>query len=442
MQEFPELFEQAKSVLKHNDQGKWTIPASGLYPHQWLWDSCFIAIGLRHYNVGRAQKELRSLLRGQWSNGMMPNIILTQGVMNRHSPEFWRSNTSPFSPDNVPTSGITQPPMLAQAVYSVGEKLNLPERRSWYKKMFPSLLAYHQWLYEDRDPRQEGLVVQIHPWETGLDNTPPWMHAIHQSAVPFWIKTVDKLGLDTLITLLRKDRKYALPGERLSTIDGLLLYELQRKLRSQRYDTKRILKRSKLAIQDVTFNAILIRANTILLEIAKTINTAIPEDLEHRFTLNHQAFEQLWDGYSRQYYSRSYVTKKLIRVASIGSLMALYAGSISPERADLLVQSLHDNKMFGAEYPVPSVPLNSSYFKHHAYWQGPTWINTNWLLVDGLLRYGYTKEAQELRTKSLALVASHGSYEYFSPLDGTPAGADHFSWTAALTIDLLHQKRR
>lgn len=440
MQEFTELYEQAKTVLKNNDKGKWTIPASGLYPHQWLWDSCFIAIGQRHYDIHRAQKELVSLLRGQWTNGMLPNMILTHGVMNRHSPEFWRSNTSPFSPDDVPTSGITQPPMLAQAVYSVGQKLSVPERRSWYKRMHPSLLRYHQWLYEDRDPRNEGLVVQLHPWETGLDNTPPWMHAIHQNAVPLWIKAVDTLGLDSVITVLRKDRKYALPGERLSTIDGLLLYSLQRNLRNHRYDTTKILRHSRLAIQDVTFNAILIRANTILIDIAKTLGKKVPEELLDKFTLTHQAFEQLWDGYSKQYYSRSYLSKKLIRVNSIGSLMALYAGSISPERAELLVQGLNDKKLFDAPFPVPSVPLNSSYFKHHTYWQGPSWINTNWLLVDGLQRYGYKKEAQAIKAKSLELVDTHGSYEYFSPIDGSPAGASNFSWTAALIIDFLQQK--
>jgi hypothetical protein len=64
------LFEDASDVLKQNDKGDFTMPAGELYPHQWLWDSCFTAIGLRHLDVERAQKELLSLLRGQWSNGM------------------------------------------------------------------------------------------------------------------------------------------------------------------------------------------------------------------------------------------------------------------------------------------------------------------------------------------------------------------------------------
>src|SRR5580704_6929655 len=101
---------QAASVLKGNDQGKYTQPAHGLYPHQWLWDSCFIAIGLRHVSVNRAETELKSLLRGQWHNGMLPNIIFKGGEKYRRDRNHWRSWVSPLAPAHVATSGYTQPP--------------------------------------------------------------------------------------------------------------------------------------------------------------------------------------------------------------------------------------------------------------------------------------------------------------------------------------------
>src|SRR4029079_13672526 len=142
------LLKEAEEVLAHNDRELWTVPAGDLYPHQWLWDSCFIAIGLRHVNIERAQTELRSLLRGQWSNGMLPNIIFTHN--ERRHIDLWRSWVSPFAPDNVATSGINQPPMLAEAVFRVGQRLKMAERRSWYKEMLPSLVDYHNWLYADR----------------------------------------------------------------------------------------------------------------------------------------------------------------------------------------------------------------------------------------------------------------------------------------------------
>src|SRR5476649_1871363 len=115
MEEPVDLFGGAKTVLEMNDQGSFTVPAEGLYPHQWLWDSCFIAIGIRNYDLERAQTEILSLLRGQWVSGMLPHMILgTNHPLNRRS--IWRSWINSNSPDNVATSGITQPPVIAEAV--------------------------------------------------------------------------------------------------------------------------------------------------------------------------------------------------------------------------------------------------------------------------------------------------------------------------------------
>src|SRR5579859_5035762 len=201
------LFARAKEVLKQNDRGQYTIPAEGLYPHQWLWDSCFIAIGLRHYDVERAKMELLTLLRGQWSNGMIPHMILTAGHKEYRDYGIWHSRISPFAPDDVDTSGITQPPMLAEAVVRIGEKLPVVERRSWYRQIFPALLAYHEWLYAERDPHGEGLVLQIHPWETGLDDIRPWMSEMHQHLLPGWIRLAHITKLDNIIGLFRRDTR-------------------------------------------------------------------------------------------------------------------------------------------------------------------------------------------------------------------------------------------
>jgi glycogen debranching enzyme len=83
------------------------------------------------------------------------------------------------------------------------------------------------------------------------------------------------------------------------------------------------------------------------------------------------------------------------------------------------------------------VPVNSSYFNPYRYWQGPTWVNTNWLIINGLRQYGYQAEAAVLKERTLKMVARNGFYEYFNPLNGKGAGAPNFSWTAALIIDLL-----
>lgn len=434
---YGELAENLQAVLKTNDQGKYTVPAEGFYPHQWFWDSCFVAIGLRHVNAKRAQQEILSLLRGQWSNGMLPHMIFAEGDEHKRDRNLWRSWVSPFSPDKVATSGITQPPMLAEAIVRVGEKLKTTERRTWYQRVYPALLNYHQWLYNERDPHMEGLVLQIHPYETGLDNTPPWINQLRQHHRPWWIIVIEKLRLDTLINLVRRDTLRTPPGQRISNIEALLYYDVLRRLRRKLYNTEAILNRSEFLVEDLTFNCIFIRANSCLKKIARTIKRDLPEELIKRMAQTEATLEQLWDAYTNQYYSRNFVTHKLIKEPSIAALMPLYAGSVSKERAEQIVKLLKDPVQFWPDFPVPTVPINCEWFKPHGYWQGPVWLNTNWLIIEGLKRYGYLDMADELSQKSLALVKEHGPYEYFSPLDGTPAGALHFSWTAALTIDLI-----
>jgi glycogen debranching enzyme len=437
MRDNTEVVDQATQVLKDNDRGLFTIPSHGLYPHQWLWDSCFIAIGLRHVDVERAKIEVLSLLRAQWRNGMLPHIIFTPGKKQRMHSGVWDSFLSPFSPDDVTTSGITQPPLIAEAVVRIGEKMTLNERRSWYRQVWPNVLAYHQWLYAERDPHHEGLVLQIHPWETGLDNSPPWMDELNRHLLPWWIRVLEKTKLEIVVSWLRLDTRYVPQEQRPTNVEALALYSVQRRLRRKVYDINKILDHSLFAIEDLAFNSILIRANEHLVHIAKTLRTDIPEDLLESIERSKKTLEELWDPYSEQYYPRDFVTHRLLKQPSIESLMPLYAGSISAERAALLVKSIENEHAFGPAYPIPSTPLNSPYFDPNRYWQGPSWVNMNWMIIDGLNRYGYKDHAEALRESTIELVQKHGFYEYFNPISGHPLGAHNFSWTAALSIDLI-----
>ncbi|HEX5743925.1 MAG TPA: trehalase family glycosidase [Candidatus Saccharimonadales bacterium] len=432
-----DLLTQAEEVLKMNDRGNYTQPAHGLYPHQWLWDSCFIAIGQRHIDVERAKAEILSLLRGQWHNGMMPNIIFRDEPQYRTDRNIWRSWLNPYAPNDITTTGITQPPMLAEAVVQVGRKLAWPERRSWYAMVYPALLAYHEWLYRERDPHDEGLVLQIHPWETGLDNTPPWMSEMHDHLMPFWIRLIEKTRFDKVIGLFRRDTRHVDAGQRFSTVDALMLLDTQRRLRRKGYDINRILNHSLFAIEDLAFNSILIRANSHLKEVAKALREDLPPELEASMHKNEKALEQLWDPYSQQYYSRDFVTHRLLKIPTVATLLPLYAGCVTKERAKQLVRHLENEQEFGPAYPVPSVSVNSQWFQPKLYWQGPTWVNMNWLVIDGLKRYGFKEEAKTLRESTLEMIGRHGCYEYFDPLTGEPCGARDFSWTASLAIDLL-----
>lgn len=432
-----DLYEEAKAVLTNNDQGTYTIPAANLYPHQWLWDSSFIAIGIRHYDIDRAKVEILSLLNGQWSNGMMPHMIFNNEPAYRRDRNIWQSWRNPFSPDSVATSGITQPPVLAEAVVQIGQKMKMAERRGWYKEVFESLVKYHEWLYADRDPHNEGLTLQVHPWESGLDNTPPWIAELNQHQLPWWIRLANKAKLGGVINIFRRDTHFIPAKQRLSSIEALAFFHIQLRLRRKNYDTNRSLGHSLFNIEDLTFNCILIRANQHLKDIAQTIHRDLPSELIQHMAKTESALEGLWDPYSTQYYSRNFVTHKLLKESSVATLMPLYAGCLTKDRAQILINLLENPHLFGPNYPVPSVPLNSSWYNPARYWQGPTWVNMNWLIIDGLERSGFHEHACALRESTIELVQRSGCYEYFNPETGEPAGAPDFSWTAALIIDML-----
>lgn len=434
------MLAAAAQVLADNDRQGYTVPAGDLYPHQWLWDSCFIAIGLRHLDVERAKTELQSLLRGQWRNGMLPNMVFTDKPEFARDRNAWRSWLSPYAPDKVATSGITQPPMVAEAIVQIGEKLDSPERRTWYRQMWPALLAYHQWIYEDRDPHGEGLALLIHPWETGFDNTPPWMSELQDHQLSWWIRAMRRTHADSIVGLFRRDTRSVPANERFTNTEILALFDIQLRLRRKAYNIDKVLNHSMFAIEDLGFNAILIRANQHLRDIAAHLKEPIPELLDQSMRQTEKAFEHLWHETSGQYYSRDFITHNLIFESTIATLLPLYAGHITKERAERLVKLLESEHSFGLSFPIPSVPKSSRYFDPKRYWQGPAWMNTNWLVIDGLRRYGYHDHADVLTDISLELVRRSGFSEYFNPLTGEAEGADNFSWTAALAIDLAQPK--
>ncbi len=288
----PILFEdRMRAVLAENDRGNHTSPAI-LYPHQWLWDSAFIAIGIRHYNPERAAEELASLIGGQWANGMVPNMIFNKGRAYRWEREAWRSWLSPFAPDNVATSGVTQPPMIADAVVKVGEKLPKTYRDEFYRFMFEPLVRYHTWMYAERDPHNEGLTLQIHPYEVGLDNTPPWVRQLYEHSRPWWIALIETLHLQKIVNFLRRDTRKVNPGQRISSLEALLLWDVVRRLRRKKYDIEKILHRTDFATQDITFNSIMVRNNTQLKHIAATLRRKLPQDLLEKFQHSEEALEK------------------------------------------------------------------------------------------------------------------------------------------------------
>lgn len=432
------LLSDAKHVLAVNDLGESTRPAPGLYPHQWFWDSCFIAVGLAHFDVPRAQQELRSLVKAQWKNGMIPHVIFSKNPEYHAGPDFWQSERNPNACPEPRTTAITQPPVLAEAVMRVASKLKGKERKEWLTEMYGPLMRYHEWIYSERDPYGEGLVFLIHSWESGLDNTPPWMDMIAGSK-PLKVKMADAMyNLEAWLENRRKDTRQVPAEERIRTKELYTVYSIIERMRSMKYDISKVLESNVPLYVDLVFNSILIRANELLEAIATELGKPIPQKLHTSMGKTPGALRTLRSE-SGEFFGRDFRTHQFIRESAIGTFLPLYSGAITQEEADSLVKLMKNSYTYWLKYHPASAPKNSPYFTPRRYWQGPVWVNINWMLIQGLRRYGYQELAEELKQHTLGMVAQGGMYEYFSPLDGRGAGAHPFSWTASLTIDLLSE---
>lgn len=431
------LLSRAQGVLATNNQGTFTVPSKTLYPHQWQWDSAFIAIGIANYDPRRAAAEVTSLFRGQWQNGMLPHITFSPGS---HDWEFWQASRSGVAPTDIQTSAMIQPPLPAIAALAVADKLTGDEAQTFLKSLFPKLVAWHQWIYNERDPDGSGLAVLIHPWESGIDNSPAWMEVLRLSAKSPWVAAANKLGVAWLIGKLRKDTKLIPTAQRATDLEELRMTHRALRFRKRNYDSHTQIRKSDYVVEDLVFNSLLIAANRALLDIATIIAEDLPSALSYRFEQTQASLEQLWDESSGQYYSRHYHTKELIKQPSLATFLPLFGESVDFGKAQKLVTLLKDPARYWTNFPVPSAPLNSAYFDEQRYWQGPMWVNTNWLIVKGLLNYGFHDEAKQITQRTLEAVTRSGFHEYFSPLSGKGYGIDNFSWTAALVIDLINLK--
>jgi hypothetical protein len=430
------LAERAQAVLEWNRRGAWTCPSSELYPHQWLWDSCFIAIGLARYDPPRAAAEVQSLFRGQWQNGMVPHMIFADGVRDVGSRRLWQSRHNVLAPRDVDTSCITQPPLLAVAAWTVAEALPEPERRVFLADCYPRLVAHHQWLYRERDLEHRGLVTLIHPWECGLDTTPPWMDELAQMAEPWWMRVALRLHLARVVRFVRRDTRFVPACERPSDDDGLRMLVLARRAKRHDFELRRLPVRESVLVEDLAFNAILVAANRALARIAEALGVALDPQLAASASATRAALEELWDEPTGQYYARSSATGAPIVSSTVATFLPLWAG-VDTDRVRSLLGLLRDARAYQPAFPVPSVALNDPEFDANRYWKGPTWVNMNWMIVQGLLHSDEPGPAGALRRATLELVDRTGFSEYFSPTTGHGFGAEDFSWTAALVVALL-----
>ncbi len=111
----------------------------------------------------------------------------------------------------------------------------------------------------------------------------------------------------------------------------------------------------------------------------------------------------LWDNESGFYYDREAGGQLILEKCATGFYPA-FAGAVSKERLITLLKHLNNSSEFKTAFPVPTVSKDSSRYGKDM-WRGPAWINSNWLIIEGLLRYGKRRLARALAAKTVGEIA-------------------------------------
>jgi glycogen debranching enzyme len=410
----------ARAILTANDRGGYTVPNGRVYPFQWNWDSAFVALGFATFDMPRAWQEIETLFAAQWADGFVPHIVFWQDDPGYFpGPDRWQAGAA------VRTSGITQPPVAASIVRQLFDADPSPQGRERAAALFPKLVAWHRWFWTYRDFEDRGVVVAMHPWETGRDNSPEWDApgaAIDTSAVEPYVRR-DTSHLDAAMrpTQAEYDRYVAL-------VDFM---------RGTGWDHGRIAAENPFRVADVGMSMIFLRANRDLLALADALGDRdAAAEIAGHIARAERGIDWLWDDRAGAWCSRDTITGQSSGFVTSASFLSFYAGVGQLSRDAAMID--HFGRISAAvRYVMPSLDPQDPGFQMIRYWRGPIWAVVNYMIGTGLLEAGMG-QGDRVRRDTLALIDHAGFYEAFDPTSGMPTGGDDFSWTAAIWLWWRH----
>jgi alpha,alpha-trehalase len=161
----------------------------------------------------------------------------------------------------------------------------------------------------------------------------------------------------------------------------------------------------------------------------------------------------LWDPGDATYYSIDTVDKTRLRHITYSNQVALWARLASKDQAQVMIERhvLNPSKLWaphGLRSLAADDPLynNENVIKPYSNWQGPIWPHANWMVMHGLIHYGYPEAAVEVAERVTRLcvedLARNGMmHENYHADTGAPLAAPNFiSWNL-LVAQMMEEAR-
>ncbi|MCA9891928.1 MAG: hypothetical protein KC615_03030 [Anaerolineae bacterium] len=409
-------------VQKHL-QFRYTAPAKekGKYLPQWLWDSCFHAITYRWFDTVMAWEELLSLLVHQVQEGddagMIPHMQHLDVVNDKAAQGLFRQSQR---------STITQPPLIAVAAWEVFQKAPNTEK---LQEIYAACTRYHEW-FDRRRADRDGLIVSIHPWETGWDASQRW---------------------DALLGVEDLPKQNKAFSEALKNIR----WQQMTLLEDVDYDWRALLGRDAFCVKPIDWNAIRVADLRAMSKIAAALGynekatewtakadliaATIADKMIYQVDGHIVGCDLVWEE----------GIEKPSQVDTAAKFVLLFGQCVDDRTAAMLVVDMTaESSPYHTPFWLTTTPTNNPSFDGKEYWRGNVWMSLNWLIYTGLRHYDFDDVAQELAFRSLELVDQSGFCEFFDPISGERGEAvgvpcpQNQSWTAVVLDMLATEKQR
>jgi hypothetical protein len=203
--------------------------------------------------------------------------------------------------------------------------------------------------------------------------------------------------------------------------------------------------------EGVDINSMLVMEAKALENMANELNkpkeaTSWREDYTNRTNLINR---YCWDEVNGFYYNVdktdhdfTFNKENDLKRDEIVGFLPLWAGIATEAQAQRLVENLTDTSKFWRNYGVPSLSADDPYYNDKGYWNGPVWVQWNYLIIRGLMDYGYEQEARELTEKVLRVMIdqlkdNHNLWEFYSPDDAWAGYHKTYIWAGIINRMLL-----
>jgi putative isomerase len=137
------------------------MPSKVQYVGVWNWDACFHALAFRHLDPELARDQLRTIIACQLPDGMIPDAVYDEGVVDQI--------------DHPNRAEVTKPPVIAWSALKLHETDPNPD---FLEEIYIPLVRWNAWWFSMNDDDADGLAQYNHPYSSGLDDSPLFDHGL------------------------------------------------------------------------------------------------------------------------------------------------------------------------------------------------------------------------------------------------------------------------